>query len=182
MLKMPKVPVKKLTLTVPDVHSVWQSSHWFLKLLFVVGALVGAYYFGRYAERNWYDMNVNVIRQLKGDLTEREIELLNAKKEFNQLQSTIKPQKDLQNEMNALISTNKELKDLQKKNNLKIDSLTVLVGELKNSTDLGEGIPGVDQVTKARTYTWSDEYNRFHLFVPDVTKSYAKFDNDEDFA
>lgn len=165
-----KIPMKKVTVSVPDFGRAWyEYKHWFLILVFMAAAFTGGFYV-----RDRMNINPNIQRQIHGDLTPEEIELLKEKPDINQLRSQIKTERQLRIDAEKENAYNKEL---VRKYNLKIDSQAKIIAELKGSTD-----KGIFQFGKAldgtQTFVWHDEYSRFNLFIPDTrgTKSYFTYD------
>jgi hypothetical protein len=171
---MAKLPMKTVTLSVPDVKEVWNThSHWVRNFIIMVVLIVGAFFGGRYYQFKYVDMNENIQRQQRGDLTPEEIELLKAKPDIKQLQSQIKTERELR------IKAEKEgvyNKELVKKYNLKIESQAVIIANLKGSTNSGTFKFG-KTLDGTENFAWNDEYNRFSLFIPDTkdTRSYFTY-------
>jgi hypothetical protein len=169
-----KIPMKQVTMSVPDLGQAWyQYKHWFLILVLIAAAFAGGFYV-----RDRMNLNPNIQRQIYGDLTPEEIELLKEKPDINQLKSQIRTERQLkeeaQRDLGFEVAKNK---DLVKKYNLKVDSLTKVIANLKGSTD--KGIFKFDSALDGtQSFVWKDEYSRFNLFIPDTkaTRSYFTYD------
>ena len=112
----------------------------------------------------------NSIRQLDGKFTEQEMELMRANESIGKLKSTLATKDEMLRELNKskLLNT-KELKRLQDEFDLEIDTFATIVANLDGYAEGGHGeaIP-IDGSSFA--YKWVDEYDRFHLTVPNIRK------------
>lgn len=125
-------------------------------------------------------LNPNIQRQIEGNLTPEEQELLKEKPDINQLRSEIKKERELRKEAEKDRDFQmKQNEALIKQYSLKVDSLTTIIAELKGRETEGSGTTGVKD--GKRWYKWTDSYGRFHLFAPDIMKSYAEFTYDQHF-
>ena len=170
-----KVPTRQMTLTIPDV----KYSHWFVGILLCTSC----FFIGRYYEKNYVDINANINRQLRGELTQAEKELQKKDAQINKLTSENKSHNQLNKELKADIGNkSKEIEDLKKKfkdANLEVSSLTKIIANLEGKTD--QGTTNTDTKNGVTSFTWHDEYNRFHLTVPDIYKKYSEFTYNQHF-
>jgi len=118
----------------------------------------------------------NAIRQLDGKFTEQEKQLMAAKQDLGQLQSTVATKDEMIKALKkSKLLDQAELNRQMKKFDVNIDTFATIVANLPGHTE--GGISHATPHDDTYAFSWVDEYDRFHLNTPDIKKDDAtKFD------
>lgn len=138
-----------------------------LVLLVALGVGCGWFFTSRYYEAKLVGEK-ETQRQLEGKLTEKEAELVSAKADARQLQSALVTRDTLLKEFKDNTDLNNaRMRELIKKYDLKLDSLSTVVGEIKGFVSGGSS-SATPLPDGSFSYEWSDKDLRFHLLDPDI--------------
>lgn len=165
-----------ITITIPtDAKALWTGFKSWIPgrgLIYVLLALAIAGWVYSFVESK---RNANAERQLRGDLTQKEVELVSAKASIGQLQSTLLKQAKLEEAYKAsILGKDKELEKLRKQYKLQVDSLTHVIATLQGHTTGGSSTV-TPKPSGEVALDWWDPLKRFHLQTPNIfdPKSYA---------
>lgn len=156
---------KKITIEIPsDPKAIWAWASgvlppvkWVLLLLLLVA--IGGWVYSYFESQS----NANAARQLRGEYTLKEVELLKAKAEIGQLQSTLTTQANLEKVYKAsILGKDSELARLKKQYKLEVDSYTHTIAILQGHTSGGQSV-ATTKPTGEVHLDWWDPLRRFHL-------------------